>query len=48
MKEFRRHFADMFAPRTLMVIIYVLTAAVALKATSVYYGFSWLAALAAQ
>jgi hypothetical protein len=38
----------MFAPRTLVMIIYVLTAVVALKAVSVYYGFSWLQALAAQ
>lgn len=48
MKEFRRQLGDMFAPRTLMLIIYVLTTAVALKAISVYYGFSWLQALAAQ
>ena len=48
MKEFRKQLGDMFAPRTLLLIIYVLTAVVALKAISVYYGFSWLQALAAQ
>jgi hypothetical protein len=48
MREFRRLFAETFAPRTLVLIIYVLTAVVALKAISVYYGFSWLQALAAQ
>jgi len=48
MPEFRRQFSEMFAPRTLVTIIYVLAAAVALKAISVYYGFSWLQALAAQ
>ncbi len=47
MREFRRQFSEMFAPRTLMMIIYVLAAVVALKAISVYYGFSWLQALAA-
>jgi hypothetical protein len=48
MPEFRRQLAEMFAPRTLVLIIYVLTAVVVLKAISVYYGFSWLQALAAQ
>jgi hypothetical protein len=48
MPEFRRQLSEMFAPRTLVMIIYVLTAVVALKAVSVYYGFSWLQALAAQ
>jgi len=48
MQEFRRQVAEMFAPRTLVLIIYVLTTVVALKAVSVYYGFSWFQALAAQ
>jgi hypothetical protein len=48
MPEFRRQFSEMFATRTLVTIIYVLAAVVALKAISVYYGFSWLQALAAQ
>jgi hypothetical protein len=48
MREFRRQVSDMFAPRTLVLIIYVLAGIVALKAISVYYGFSWLQALAAQ
>jgi hypothetical protein len=48
MQEFRRQVAEMFAQRTLLWIIYVLTAIVSLKAISVYYGFSWLQALAAQ
>ena len=48
MREFRRQFAEMFNPRTLWIIIYVLGGVVSLKAMSVYCGFSWLQALAAQ
>jgi hypothetical protein len=48
MPEFRRQLSEMFAPHTLVAIIYILATVVALKAISVYYGFSWLQALAAQ
>jgi hypothetical protein len=40
-------FAKVFSTRTLMQIVVVLTATVAMKALSVHYDFSWLAALAA-
>ncbi len=48
MREFRQKFAEMFNPRTLWIIIYVLAGVVSLKAMSVYFGFSWLQAFAAQ
>jgi hypothetical protein len=40
-------FAKVFSTRTLMQIVIVLTAAVAMKAISAHYDFSWAAALAA-
>jgi hypothetical protein len=40
-------FAKVFSTRTLMQIIVILTATVAVKALSVHYGFSWVTALAA-
>jgi hypothetical protein len=40
-------FAKVFSTRTLMQIVVVLTATVAMKALSVHYDFSWLTALAA-
>ena len=48
MRAVREMFAEMFNPRTLWIIIYVLATVVSLKAMSVYFGFSWLQALAAQ
>ena len=42
-----RLFAKMFSNRTLMQIVVVLTATVAMKALSVHYDFSWATALAA-
>lgn len=41
-------FFEMGSPRTLKLIILVLTIAVCLKAMSVYYGFDWATALAGQ
>jgi hypothetical protein len=40
-------FAKVFSTRTLMQIVVVLTAMVAMKALSVHYDFSWVTALAA-
>jgi hypothetical protein len=40
-------FAKVFSTRTLMQVVIVLTATVAMKAMSVHYDFSWAAALAA-
>jgi hypothetical protein len=40
-------FARIFTTRTLVQIIFVLTAAVMMKAMSSQYDFSWAAALAA-
>jgi hypothetical protein len=40
-------FAKVFTTRTLVQIIFVLTAAVMMKATSSHYGFSWMTALIA-
>jgi hypothetical protein len=40
-------FEKVFSTRTLMQIIVVLTATVAMKALSVHYDFSWATALAA-
>jgi hypothetical protein len=40
-------FAKVFSTRTLMQIVVVLTAIVAMKALSVHYDFSWITALAA-
>jgi hypothetical protein len=40
-------FVKVFSTRTLMQIVIVLTATVAMKAMSVHYDFSWAAALAA-
>jgi hypothetical protein len=40
-------FAAVFSTRTLIQIIVVLTAALAMKAMSAHYEFSWLSALAA-
>lgn len=48
MPVLRELLSEMCAPRTLKVVICVLTIAVCMKAMSVYYGFSWAAALAAQ
>jgi hypothetical protein len=48
MELFRELLSEMCSPRTLKVVIYVLTVVVCLKAISVYYGFSWATALAAQ
>jgi hypothetical protein len=39
-------FAKIFTTRTLLQIIFVLTAAVMMKAMSSHYDFSWAAALA--
>ncbi|HJZ20727.1 MAG TPA: hypothetical protein VJ226_07200 [Bradyrhizobium sp.] len=36
-----------FTTKTLVQIIFVLTAAVLMKAASMHYGFSWLTALSA-
>ena len=36
-----------FTTRTLLQIIFVLTAVVIMKAASLHYGFSWVTALAA-
>jgi hypothetical protein len=40
-------FAKVFSTLTLMQIVVVLTATVAMKALSVHYDFSWATALAA-
>jgi hypothetical protein len=40
-------FAKVFSMRTLIQIVVVLTAALAMKAVSVHYDFSWVTALAA-
>ncbi|GAC1496593.1 MAG: hypothetical protein NVS2B1_04880 [Bradyrhizobium sp.] len=40
-------FATVFSTRTLMQIIAVLAAALAMKAMSAHYEFSWFSALAA-
>src|ERR1700676_1615414 len=40
-------FAKVFTTRTLMQIVVVLTATVAMKALSIHYDFSWATALAA-
>jgi hypothetical protein len=40
-------FAKVFTTRTLMQIVVVLTATVAMKAISIHYDFSWATALAA-
>jgi hypothetical protein len=40
--------SKLFSTRTLALIAAVLTAAVAMKALSAYYDFSWAAALAAE
>jgi hypothetical protein len=40
-------FAKVFSTRTLMQIVFVLAATVAMKALSVHYDFSWATALAA-
>jgi len=40
-------FAKVFSTRTLIQIVVVLTAALAMKAVSVHYDFSWATALAA-
>ncbi len=40
-------FTKVFSTRTLMQIVVVLTAMVAMKALSVRYDFSWVTALAA-
>ncbi len=39
--------SKVFTTRTLLQIIFVLTAAVVMKAASTHYDFSWAAALAA-
>jgi hypothetical protein len=39
--------AKVFSTRTLMQIVVILTATVAMKALSLYYDFSWATALAA-
>jgi hypothetical protein len=48
MELIRSLFADMGTPRTLTTVIYVLAFIVAMKAISVYFGFDWATALAAQ
>jgi len=40
-------FVKVFSTRTLMQIVVVLNATVAMKALSVHYDFSWVTALAA-
>lgn len=40
-------FLKLFSTRTLLQIVVVLAAAVAMKALSVHYDFSWVSALAA-
>jgi hypothetical protein len=40
-------FTKVFTTRTLMQIVVVLTATVAMKAISIHYDFSWATALAA-
>jgi hypothetical protein len=40
-------FLKLFSTRTLLQIVIVLAAAVAIKALSVHYDFSWVSALAA-
>jgi hypothetical protein len=39
-------FARIFTTKTLLQIIFILTAAVMMKATSAHYDFSWASALA--
>jgi hypothetical protein len=40
-------FEKVFSTRTLLQIVVILTATLAMKAVSVYYDFSWATALAA-
>jgi hypothetical protein len=40
-------FAKVFSTRTLMQIVVILAATLAMKALSLHYGFSWVTALAA-
>lgn len=41
-------FNKVFSTRTLVQIIFVLVAVVAMKAVSAYYDFSWMTAFAAE